>query len=100
MGSMRFKSRQFLVCCFVVLCVLCVFLLSTPAHRIPYFSLFCVPRALLPLGLPLHRLARMAEIHDQFDTILILDFGSQVRQSWLCCPGVPNLSIRVCSTVI
>ena len=25
-----------------------------------------------------HRL-KMAEIHDQFDTILILDFGSQVR---------------------
>ena len=23
----------------------------------------------------------MAEIHDQFDTILILDFGSQVRGS-------------------
>jgi GMP synthase (glutamine-hydrolysing) len=31
----------------------------------------------------------MAEIHDQFDTILILDFGSQVRWLWLCCPGVP-----------
>jgi len=25
--------------------------------------------------------SRMAEIHDQFDTILILDFGSQVRHN-------------------
>ena len=26
----------------------------------------------------------MAEIHDQFDTILILDFGSQVRNQLTC----------------
>jgi hypothetical protein len=31
----------------------------------------------------------MAEIHDQFDTILILDFGSQV-----CAPALPPLSAR------
>ena len=31
----------------------------------------------------------MAEIHDQFDTILILDFGSQVR-SQLTCTGRPH----------
>ena len=28
----------------------------------------------------------MAEIHDQFDTILILDFGSQVRSQLTLAP--------------
>lgn len=28
----------------------------------------------------------MAEIHDQFDTILILDFGSQVRSQLTLVP--------------
>jgi hypothetical protein len=33
----------------------------------------------LPLKIFQPLLSIMAEIHDQFDTILILDFGSQVR---------------------
>ena len=59
-----------------------------------YFISFEVPNQ--EDHLSLHR-TTMAEIHDQFDTILILDFGSQVRYI-VVTKNLTDLSVSSFST--